>query len=396
MFENLRRSQPDLSDQLTYQIQSNTFSQVNLFGGSRYSLRMTTALEVSRVLSCTGDKRDDCNCEHCRQFRLLNTSNVVIISQRDHQSVIETAINSFVRLRNDFSRQFLIRNIRILLLQYHGSLMFSGQNKTQSANYDAASEVNDLLLALAGNKQEITEKEAKAVAQNLRTALKSLYVASRKNTTISVNQVRSLDEWIRETSMGSQKRFIIIESLEQTNASARNSLLKMLEEPPSDVYFFLISEYPGRIMQTILSRVRKYAFPPLSNEKVDQLLMPFFLGNEHFATLEHFFLQGGGLDLKKNEEQVDVIVNSLVDHVYLSGEQLNDLLTFVDSQESYEYLLKALLDKLGLALVEQVIDVEKAGVYSRLISESFSNASLYNQNKKLMLESLYFKLMEVA
>jgi len=274
--------------------------------------------------------------------------------------------------------------------------MFSGQNKTQSANYDAASEVNDLLLALAGNKEEITEKEAKAVAQNLRTALKSLYVASRKNTTISVNQVRSLDEWIRETSMGSQKRFIIIESLEQTNASARNSLLKMLEEPPSDVYFFLISEYPGRIMQTILSRVRKYAFPPLSNEKVDQLLMPFFLGNEHFATLEHFFLQGGGLDLKKNEEQVDVIVNSLVDHVYLSGEQLNDLMTFVDSQESYEYLLKALLDKLGLALVEQVIDVEKAGVYSRLISESFSNASLYNQNKKLMLESLYFKLMEVA
>ena len=389
-------SQLDLANQLTYQIQSNTFSQVNLFGGSRYSLRMTTALEVARVLSCTGDGSDSCMCEHCRQFNLLNTLNVVIVSQRDHQSVIETALNSFVRLRNDFSCRFLIRNIRILLLQYHGSLLSSGQNKAQSANYDAASAVNDLLLELAGTKGEHTEKEAKAIVQNLRASLKSLYAASRKNTTISVNQVRSLDEWIRETSMGSQKRFIIIENLEQTNASARNSLLKMLEEPPADVYFFLISEYPGRIMQTILSRVRKYAFPPLGSEQVNRLLMPFFLGNEHVETLEQFFLQGGGLDLKKNAEQVEIIVNSLAQHTYLSAEQLNDLLTSVDSQESYEYLLKALLDELGVALREKVIAVEKVRTYSQLISASFSNASLYNQNKKLMLESLYFKLMEVA
>jgi len=396
MFDELAKSQKDIAGQLSNQIKGETFTQVNLFGGSRYSLRMTGAIETARVLSCKEDGQQECRCTSCRKFETLTMQNVVIVSNRDHQSVIETALSSFMRLRSDFSRRFLLRSVRILLLQYHASLMGNTQTATQSSIYESASGVSDLLMELSEKKDELSEKEAKILAQSLKSALKPLLAASRKNTTISVNQVRSLEEWINRTSMGDQKTFIIIEGLEDTNISARNSLLKMLEEPPGDVYFFLVSEYPNRIMQTILSRVRKYSFPPLQKEEVNALLTPFFLGDERFDSLESFFLQGGGLDLARHTAMVDMLLSSITNHSYLKEEQFNELLAFVDEQGSYEYVLKRLLSSLGIMLAKGELSWQRAKALSSLVSESYSTATLYNQNKRLMLEALYLKLMEVS
>ena len=396
MFDELAKSQKDIAEQLRNQIQGKTFTQVNLFGGSRYSLRMTSAIETARVLSCQEDGDQMCRCPSCKKFEALTMQNVIIVSHRDHQSVIETALSSFVRLRSDFSRKFLLRSVRILLLQYHTSLLGNTQTAAQSSKYESASQVSDLLMELSEKKAELTEREAKSLAQSLRTALKPLLAASAKNTTISVNQVRSLEEWINRTSMGQQRTFIIIEGLEQTNASARNSLLKMLEEPPKDTYFFLISEYPNRIMQTILSRVRKYSFPPLQEETVHALLTPFFLGNERFESLESFFLQGGGLDLARHSEIIEMLLASVINHAYLKEDQFNELLSFIDEQGSYEYVLKRFLSSLGAMLESGTVTWQKAMALSVLVSESFSTATLYNQNKKLMFEALYLKLMEVA
>ncbi len=396
MFEALAQSQKDIAEQLSFQIQGGTFTQVNLFGGSRYSLRMTTAIETARVLSCLEGGEDRCRCPSCRKFDTLTMQNLVIVSHRDHTSVIETALNSFARLRNDFSRKFLIRSVRILLLQYHASLLGNAQTSTQSANYESASNVSDLLMDLAQAEGEITDKQAKSLVQGLRSALKPLLAASRKNTTISISQVRSLEEWVNRTSMGEQKTFIIIEGLEQTGSSARNSLLKLLEEPPKDVYFFLISEYPNRIMQTILSRVRKYSFPPLKEEGIEALLTPFFLGEDRFASLEAFFLQGGGLDLAHHAEIVDTLLASIVSSTYLKEEQFHGMLSYIDDRGSYEYVLKRLLSALGVLLGTGELSWQRAKALSSLISESYNSATLYNQNKRLMFEALYLKLMEVA
>ncbi len=396
MFDELAKSQKEIASQLSNQIRGKTFTQVNLFGGSRYSLRMTSAIEAARVLSCREEGEGSCRCSSCRRFESLTMQNLVIVSHRDHQSVIETALSSFIRLRSDFSKNFLLRSVRILLLQYHASLLGTTQTASQSSNYESASNVSDLLMELSQKKGELTEREAKSLVQGLKTALKPLLAASRKNTTISVNQVRSLEEWINRTSMGEQKTFIIIEGLEQTNASARNSLLKMLEEPPEDVYFFLISEYPNRIMQTILSRVRKYSFPPLQEGALNALLTPFFLGDERFESLESFFLQGGGLDLARHSEIVALLLNSLINKTYLKEDQLNDLLSFIDEQGSYEYVLKRLLASLASLLAKGDVSWQRAQAFSVLVSESYSSATLYNQNKRLMLQALYFKLMEVA
>ena len=56
------------------------------------------------------------------------------------------------------------------------------------------------------------------------------------------------------------------------NVSAQNALLKVLEEPPSYVFFILMTENAGAILPTILSRCTRFALAPLGQEEVLQLL----------------------------------------------------------------------------------------------------------------------------
>lgn len=391
MFEKLEPFQRALAEQMRTQIEGGTFSQVNLFGGPRYSLRMSFALEAARILSCNDQGLEGCTCESCRKFATLSASNVLVVSQRDHKSMIETNLSAFMRQCNEFSKIQVIRSIRILLLQYNS--FFTPANPTQNTAFDAAAAVNELLISLSQEK-DLGPKEAKKWADDLRSALKSLYAASRKNTTITIGQVRAVDEWVNQTSMGSSKRFIILEAMEQTNVSARNSLLKILEEPPEDTYFFLISEFPNRIMSTILSRVRRYAFPPLGKEAVGRYLEPYYLHDKEYESLEQFYLEGGGMDLQKNRQIASMIFSSVQSNRYISLGDLQQLLSNVDDMDSYEYVLRSFLDQLSLELEEGNLATDLAYKLSNLVSSSFSEGQLYNQNGRLMLESLYYRLME--
>lgn len=390
MFDELKIYQKAIAEQLQSQIASGTLSQVNLFGGSRYSLRMSFALETARILSCHGDGSNACNCESCRTFRSLSVSNVVIVSQRDHMSIIETALATYERLYNDFSKMFLMQSIRRMLLQYHPALLSVSQTQSQRSASVLASQVNEILLELS-QETNTGAKEAKRTVKELRSALKGVFSAIKKNNTVTIGQVRALEQWSSQTSMQGKKRFIILEAMEQANTSARNSLLKMLEEPARDTYFFLISEEPSRIMQTILSRVRRYTFPPLSEEAVAQFLQRFYLQDVQYDSLESFFLEQGGMNLKRVGQIADIFANAISQNRYLSCGDLAGLLKEIDDMQGYEQVLKQLLVSLG-----RITEVKRMQKLSSLVNAAYTTSQLYNQNSRLMLESLYFRMMEEA
>ena len=57
----------------------------------------------------------------------------------------------------------------------------------------------------------------------------------------------------------------------KTGAGA-NALLKMLEEPPPNSLFFLVSHAPGRLLPTIRSRCRRLDFQALDNDAMTSIL----------------------------------------------------------------------------------------------------------------------------
>jgi len=76
----------------------------------------------------------------------------------------------------------------------------------------------------------------------------------KKSKQIKVDQVRDLADFVYVGAHRGKGRVIIVQPAEAMNAAAANSLLKILEEPPSSVYFVLVSDAYRRLLPTIRSR----------------------------------------------------------------------------------------------------------------------------------------------
>jgi len=89
---------------------------------------------------------------------------------------------------------------------------------------------------------------------------------------ISVDQVRGLSELFDLSPAMSDWRVAVIDSVDELEASGANALLKMLEEPPPNCLFFLVSHAPGRLLPTIRSRCRRLDFQSLDDDAMTSVL----------------------------------------------------------------------------------------------------------------------------
>ena len=80
---------------------------------------------------------------------------------------------------------------------------------------------------------------------------------------ISVDQVRALGASFANKPSMSDRRVVIIDSVDDLERGGANALLKNLEEPPAGTIFLLVSHAPGRLLPTIRSRCRVLRFAPL-------------------------------------------------------------------------------------------------------------------------------------
>ena len=89
---------------------------------------------------------------------------------------------------------------------------------------------------------------------------------------ISVDQVRELGEFLTLTSALSPWRVAVIDTVDELEPSGANALLKILEEPPPNTIFFLVSHAPGRLLPTIRSRCRRLEFQALGDDAMASIL----------------------------------------------------------------------------------------------------------------------------
>jgi len=89
---------------------------------------------------------------------------------------------------------------------------------------------------------------------------------------ISVKQVRDLGDFIGLTSALSPWRVVVVDTIDELEPSAANALLKILEEPPANTIFLLVSHAPGRLLPTIRSRCRRLDFQPLDDAAMTSIL----------------------------------------------------------------------------------------------------------------------------
>src|SRR5262249_39191092 len=87
-------------------------------------------------------------------------------------------------------------------------------------------------------------------------------------TVITVDETRGTISFFGSTAAVEGWRVCIVDTVDELNPNAANALLKILEEPPQQSLFLLISHAPARVLPTIQSRCRKLRLRPLATDDV--------------------------------------------------------------------------------------------------------------------------------
>jgi DNA polymerase III subunit delta' len=87
-------------------------------------------------------------------------------------------------------------------------------------------------------------------------------------TVITVDETRETISFFGSTAAVEGWRVCIVDTVDELNPNAANALLKILEEPPQQSLFLLISNAPARVLATIKSRCRRLSLRPLATEDV--------------------------------------------------------------------------------------------------------------------------------
>ena len=88
---------------------------------------------------------------------------------------------------------------------------------------------------------------------------------------IKVSAITEISQFLSLQSFSSA-RVVIIDSAHQMNMQTSNGILKILEEPPENVYFILVSSHAEALPLTIRSRTQRMAFYSLSIEDMKNIL----------------------------------------------------------------------------------------------------------------------------
>lgn len=82
-------------------------------------------------------------------------------------------------------------------------------------------------------------------------------------TNRGIDRIRALKEFARYGASEMRHKVVILDECHQLTEEANNSLLKLLEEPPADMYIFLCTTEPRQVLPTIHSRCQRYDFKKL-------------------------------------------------------------------------------------------------------------------------------------
>jgi hypothetical protein len=99
------------------------------------------------------------------------------------------------------------------------------------------------------------------------------YEKEMKKQGITVAVAKYLSRKLHKANFSAPLKVAVVLAADELNKDAQDMLLKTLEEPPANSLIILLTEKPGLLKPTILSRCRRVRFAALPTQKVEDLLV---------------------------------------------------------------------------------------------------------------------------
>ncbi|MFY0600985.1 MAG: DNA polymerase III subunit delta [Cyclobacteriaceae bacterium] len=217
-----------------------------------------------------------------------------------------------------------------------------------------------------------------------------------KNMIITKEESRRIIKTVSMKSFEGDFKILLIWCPEYMHPSAANGILKVLEEPPTQTIYILVSYAYESLLPTIKSRVQLFSIPPLSDDEVQ-----FYLENKlqaNIAKAKQVSRMSGGSIGKAIEE-----LESIGEVAYQNFQSWMRLCLSRDfttlSQLSEDFAKSTKPDQrntlaFGLTLVREAI-LSKSGEDSFIVREGDEKTFIVKFGGAISLEALenvYFEL----
>lgn len=88
-----------------------------------------------------------------------------------------------------------------------------------------------------------------------------------------VGEADALQQKLSLRSSQGGRRVVVMWLPERMGEATANKLLKLIEEPPSQTHFLLVSDQPDQVLGTIQSRTQRLSIPPLAEGEIAETLV---------------------------------------------------------------------------------------------------------------------------
>lgn len=207
------------------------------------------------------------------------------------------------------------------------------------------------------------------------------------------------------------KKIFIIKNFDVSTEEAQNKLLKILEEPPKNVYFLLHAKSEDRVLPTIKSRCDKIKIVPLDKKEIEKF------SQDEFANILGDGYVGRTLTLAKKDDLHEIVsfAVTLFTEMKNSKQVLRFSKHFLDYKDDLSLVLQVMSlciediikikcesEKLcrlkpfldSLKDVEPEFSVEALCEISRLISNLREKLE-FNANLTVAIDNFLLKILEV-
>ena len=164
---------------------------------------------------------------------------------------------------------------------------------------------------------------------------------------ISVNTVRAMIDRMQMSSMSGKWRVVLIDAVDELTEAAENAILKLLEEPPQQTLFLLVTHQLSNVLPTVRSRARVEKMHPLTISQLRELCTKFMpdteisseilkLANGSFGKIANLKASGG-----------DAIYEELLDALNNPHSNASDLMNIATKIATEPALYGTVLDAIA-------------------------------------------------
>ena len=235
---------------------------------------------------------------------------------------------------------------------------------------------------------------------------------------INLDQIRNLNNFLNLTSKYKLPKIVLIDSADQLNKNASNSLLKILEEPKESTYFFLISHHLNLLLPTVKSRCIKFNLNKPNYEDFKKIIFLSYNENIEEDLLNYLYIisnSSPGLALSylsyNINEIKDYIFNFFLDYNFLKKNLINFSKSVINNNNEFYFfifllkfiLINSIKYSIGLKNEETTlyrdfnekisyrITLDKRIKILDYINKNENNINVFNLDKKLFIINIFAK-----